>query len=91
MNSAQHYLQRLDVAEVPEHLHGGLIRYLTSGIPPGHFLTAVLENNLAESFSRADENSRAGLFNLVRFLYNDVPSTAWGSRAKVDAWMATFH
>lgn len=80
-------LNNLDRANVPEHLHGGLLRYLLLGLRPGHFLTAVLENNLAEAFGRADETSRAGLFSLVTFLYNDVPRSAWGSPAKVEDWM----
>jgi hypothetical protein len=50
----------------------------------------VLENNLSESFNRADDESRAGLFNLVMFLHNDVPSTAWGSPVKVAAWTKSF-
>lgn len=80
-------LRKLGENAVPEHLHGGLIRYLLLGILPGHFLTAVLMNNLAESFARADETSRAGLFNIVQFLYSDVPATAWGSEARVRQWV----
>lgn len=72
---------------VPEHLRGALWRYLAHRIPPGGFLTAVLENNLRESFGRADENSRAGLFNLVKFLYNHAPASCWGSPERVRTWL----
>jgi hypothetical protein len=81
-----HYAERLTKAGVPERLHGGLVRYLVHGMQPGHFLTAVLENDLAEAMGRADESSRASLFALVSFLYNDAPSTAWGSPSKVASW-----
>ena len=65
---------------VPEHLCGGLKRYLVNRIRPGHFLTTVLENNLREAVSRGDENSLAGLKPLIIYLYNHAPSEAWGHR-----------
>lgn len=81
------YETRARGAGVPGHLIDGLVLYLVEGISPGHFLTAVLENNLMAAMSRADEVSRAGLFELCIFLYNDVPERAWGSPARVRAWM----
>lgn len=77
----------LEKAGVPGHLHGGLVRYLVYRLAPGHFLTAVLANDLREAISRADTDSEAGLGHLVRFLYNDAPALAWGSPAKVEAWL----
>lgn len=71
---------------VPEHLQDGLRRYLLHGIQPGHFLTAVLENNLFEAMARADLVSRAGLFGLVSHLYNEAPRGCYGSREIVQAW-----
>ena len=73
---------------VPEHLRGALNRYLTKGIRPGHFLTAVLENKLMEAMGLADENSRAGLFGLCQFLYCYTPGQCHGSPEKVLAWIA---
>ena len=84
----EEYRRRLDAAGVPEHLHEGLVGYLVHRIPPGHFLIACLENNLSDVMSRADETSRAGLFSIVKFLYNDAPNIAWGSQNKVTAWLA---
>lgn len=81
------YAAILRESAVPEHLHDGLVLYLTHGLPPGHFLTAVLSNDLKEAFARADEQSRAGLFALVSFLYNDAPASAWGNPERVSAWM----
>jgi hypothetical protein len=83
-----HYLGQLIAAGVPEHLHGGLVRYLVHRLQPGHFLTAVLENDLREAMGRADEQSRAGLFQIVKFLYNDAPSICWGSPERVQQWLA---
>lgn len=72
---------------VPEHLREGLRIYILDGCPPVGFLTAVLENDLCESFARADEKSRAGLGDLVCFLYNHVPAGAWGSSYRVATWV----
>jgi len=71
---------------VPEHLVGGLTRYVIMGINPGDFLTAVLSNDLMEAFGRADRNSLAGLEGLMKFIYNYVPSACHGSKEKVSAW-----
>lgn len=72
---------------VPAHLRGGIARYLVDRHPFGHFLTAVFENNLMEAMGRADNESRAGLFNLCQFIYNDAPSPCHGSREKVAKWL----
>lgn len=82
------YQDALTKSGVPEHLHGGLCRYLDHRIQPGSFLVAVLSNDLKEAMARADEKSRAGLFALVSFLYNDAPANCWGSPDAVQAWLA---
>ena len=72
---------------IPDYTMGGLRRYIDQRIPPGGFLTAVLENDLRESFGRADENNRAALFYICAWLYNEAPAACWGSPAKVSAWL----
>ncbi len=76
--------------EVPQSTIRGIARYVEHGIPPGGFLTAVLENNLKESFARADEYNRRAMFDIVMLLYNYAPSNCWGSPERVAAWMLTF-
>lgn len=71
---------------VPEHLREGLERYIEQGVPPGHFLTAVIENNLVEAFGRGDEESLSRLRDLVIWFYNYSPSPCWGSPEKRLAW-----
>lgn len=75
-----------DWSLVPEHMIGGLRRYIEDGIPPGSFLTALLSNDLRGTFERADEENSARVGDWVRFLYNYAPSPCWGSPAKFDAW-----
>jgi len=72
---------------VPEHIVDGLCDYIVYRVKAGSFLTAVLENNLKESFARADEFNRDNLFNTVSFLYNHAPGACWGSPENVKAWL----
>lgn len=76
-----------DMQGVPEHLRDGLLRYIEHGISPGHFLTAVLENDLMGAVGRADSESARGLVGLCTYLYNDAPSGCHGSPEKVAAWV----
>jgi hypothetical protein len=75
---------------IESNMKEALDRYIEHGILPGDFLTAVLENNLSESFGRADEWNRQNLFQIVRYIYNEIPMDAWGSREKVRAWVNKF-
>lgn len=72
--------------KIPEHLLVGLIAWGKKEHPVGHFLTAVLSNNLFEAVSRADEESMRSLRHIVRFIYNEMPSQCHGSPEKVKAW-----
>jgi hypothetical protein len=63
-------------------------RYAKEHEPVSSFLQAVFENNLREAFSRADEANTRDMAEIVSYVYNEVPATAWGSPAKVTAWLA---
>ena len=72
---------------IPRNLKESLDRYVTDAIEPGGFLRACLENNLVEAFGRADLENRDNLFYVVEYIYNELPSTCWGSEEKVAAWL----
>jgi hypothetical protein len=74
MDSRQLFLAALREAGVPAHLHEGLALYAFERILPGSFLQAVLCNDLRQAVRRADPDSAAGLFRLVRFLDTVLPS-----------------
>jgi len=74
---------------IPDQLWRALKLYAEEGIPTGHFLHAVLTNNLVESLGRADEESRSALGAIVQLLYNFAPGDCWGSCALVTAWLQT--
>lgn len=60
--------------------------YVESGRPTGHFIQAVLENNLKEAIGRGDNEAIDNLPHIVAYLYNKVPSICWGSKEIVDGW-----
>jgi hypothetical protein len=82
-----HAIEKMDEYGVPEHMQGGLVRYFNDRIDPGHFLTAVLENNLMKAFDRADLGNRKALYSYVVWLYNQAPMGSYGSPEKVKAWL----
>jgi len=76
---------------IPEYMHGSLIRYFEEHIPPGHFLTAVLENDFMGVFMHADERNILALKGYSMWMYNEAPgrySGSWGSKEAVAKWLA---
>jgi len=77
----------IDYHILPEHIRGGVQRYIEYGITPGSFLSAVICNDLKESFGCADHINTARMHDIVSFFYNEAPSTCWGSQQIMDEWI----
>lgn len=77
--------------EIPDHCRRGLEMYLSEGILPGSFLTAVLSNDLMEACARADMSNEKRLKNYAMLMYSFMPSGSYGSSVKVMNWIARFH
>ncbi len=60
--------------------------YVQHGCQPGHFLTAVLENDLVGAFGRADYEAMENLKHIIAYCYNKIPSDCWGSKERVSQW-----
>lgn len=73
---------------IPEHMRGGVRRWIEHGIFPGSFLTAVIENDLRTAVAKADDINVNRLADYVRFFHCDAPAGCWGSPEKVEAWNA---
>lgn len=73
--------------EMPEHLAESLNRYVEHGIETGRFLRAVLENDLLGAVKAADHKNLVLLPVIVCYVYNELPSPCWGSKAEVAAWL----
>jgi len=66
----------------------GIKRYVENRIRPGHFLTALLSNDLTGTFNRADGTNEPLIREWVRWVYNEMPFPMVGSREKVEAWLS---
>ena len=77
---------RTHYSTVPERTLEALDNWAKSGQPPGGFVAAVLENDLADSVRRADSRNSAALVDIVRYLINELPRGCWGSFDKVATW-----
>ena len=62
-------------------------KYATDGIPTGGFLRAVLANDLTEAFGRADSDNRRDMYEIVGYVYNEMPGTCHGSYEIVGEWI----
>ncbi len=72
---------------VSDDILAAINRYALHHERRGHFLTAVLENDLLEAFGRADPENEKVLHQIVVYCYNEIPSSSWGSKDKVKAWL----
>lgn len=71
----------------PSHIQEALLDYANNRHEHGHFVTAVLENNLEGAVVYADERNLPVLPHIVAFTWEHVPREAWGSPQKVSAWL----
>jgi len=72
---------------IPENLEHSLRVYADEGRPTGGFLQKCLENNLMVAVGAADHKSYAALKEICQYIYNEVPSSCWGSPEKVKEWL----
>lgn len=75
---------------IPERIAKAIDGYLQRGEVPGHFLQAVIRNDLAAAVGRADDENLANLSAIVTYFYNAAPSPSWGSPEKMTEWIARF-
>ena len=78
----------INYESLPEGLQDSMMRYIEHGIRPGSFLEAVLTNDLFGALGKADSINRHLLFDICQWIYNEAPYSCWGSKERVDAWIA---
>ena len=72
---------------LPEHCREGLRAYLIQGRPTGGFLAAVLSGEHEDAMRRADSVNAPRLNDYFRWLVDEAPIEAYGTRAKYLAWI----
>ena len=75
-------------AKIPERLRGGLERYRDSHVRTGHFLEAVISNDLRSAVQHGDSDSIAAIREIVWWLERELPSEAFGSRSDFAHWIS---
>lgn len=75
------------LARVPMHLRNGLAAYVISGVRPGSFLQAAIANDFVDAVCRAVDLTAEDFVAVAKFLYNEIPGPAWGSRERMEAWI----
>lgn len=70
------------------HMRDGVINYIEHHIPPGGFLTAVLENDLFQAFARADLENRESMFYICAWFNSYAPAGCYGSPEAVKNWLS---
>lgn len=73
---------------IPDRMMDGITRYIEHRVPPGGFLSAVICNDLSMAVGLADDENARNLPAYVAYFYNEAPSPCWGSKDKMDAWLA---
>lgn len=73
--------------DVPDYMTSAAEAYINEGKPPGGFLMAVLTNDLVGAVGGADMQNRESIVAWTQWLYNDIPSRAWGSQEAVNEWI----
>lgn len=79
--------QHAEFSRIPEHILYDLYDYIKHRQATGHFLNAVLTNNLFEAIGRADKEALAALREIVVFVHMEVRADAYGSADKVQNWL----
>ncbi len=75
---------------IPKRMAIKIDEYIQTGAEVGHFLTAVICNDLTEALFHADPENLQNLRAYACYFYNEAPSPCWGSPEKMAAWQALF-
>ena len=84
---SEQQLSAMSTLGIPERMQGCIIRYYENKIPPGHFLTAVINNDLRDAVERADNQNINLLKAYVMWFYNWAPSESWGYEGAANRWL----
>ena len=72
----------------PVHILNDIDDYARNHNPKGHFVTAVLENDLMAAFFHADSESMAGMRDILLYVHWEIPGSCHSSPKRVAAWLA---
>jgi len=77
----------VNVDRLPNNASADAARaYVEEGRLPGGFVKHVLSNDFVGAHGRADGTNEAHMDDWAMWLFNDIPSSAWGSEEAVTEW-----
>jgi hypothetical protein len=76
-----------EYADIPKRMQDAMTRYVLEGVQPGHFLTAVITNDLRGAVNHADEENLPLLRTYVRWFFNVAPGSCYGSAKHMEEWI----
>ena len=77
---------KMDEYGIPERMHGAIIRYYERGIPPGDFLSAVIDNDLFRAVAYGDSENIHTLRSYVLWFFNQAPGGTAGFKGATKKW-----
>jgi hypothetical protein len=66
--------------KIPVTVLAAIQRYVATGTGSGHFVDAIMRNDLFEAVARADEGSLAAFRDIIWYVYNQVDGRCWGPK-----------
>jgi hypothetical protein len=72
--------------DLPNHMQGGIVRYVLLGIPTGSFLKAVFSGDNEFASHKADHKNRQHLDAFFDFVESECPAGCQGSADAVGEW-----
>jgi len=78
-----------DYGLIRQNIIEGINRFVLHHQRVGHFITAILSNDLREAFARADADNQKTMHQIVSYCHNEIPGVCWGTAKKVEAWTET--
>lgn len=78
---------REGLSYIPEHMQEGMVDYITRGLRPGGFLSAVLSNDLMGALEKADYLNSTRIRQYGYYLFNYAPMGCYGSVENFNNWI----
>ena len=76
--------------KIPAPVLHAIQRYAVTGGATGHFVNAIMRNDLFDAVARADGESLAALREIIWYVYNQLDCRCWGPKNKksteVEEW-----
>lgn len=76
-----------EVYLIPAYMRKALREYVNDHKSPGHFIQAVIMNDLVDTVFYSDEKNLSLLRAWVGIFHNYIPSACYGSKERYEIWI----